>query len=402
MESVDSGAVSMLVMLDLSAAFDTVPHERLFNRLEVTFGISGQVLNWIKSYLTNRSQTIGIGDGQSSPKTLRCGVPQGSVLGPKLFCLYTKPLSSIVIRHNGIIYHIYADDTQLYVRVEFDPDTGSTTGICEMLDCVAHISKWMVVNSLKLNADKTEIIFFGSQYQLRKLNIDNLDLRIGTSQIKPSTVVRNLGAYQDSLLTMKDHVSNVCQSCYGQLFCIRRIRKFLSPDAAQTIVRALVISRMDYCNALLSTANGTVIAKLQRVQNFAARIVFKLPRRAHITPALYELHWLPVSCRIHFKILVFVYQCLNGYAPAYLSEKLNIHVSSRRLRSELISPNRLDIPQFRTETYGRNRFSVLGPTLWNLIPVTIQESPSVDAFKKNLKFHMFKNHYTSERFEHIP
>ena len=120
--------------------------------------------------------------------------------------------------------------------------------------------------------------------------MSNLNLIIGDSRIRPALVVRNLGAWQDQFLDMSHHVTETCRSCFKQLYCIKRIRPFLSQSATELLIQSLVRSKLDYCNSLLSGASQHNVLKLQRVQNFSARIVLKLPRRAHITPALYCLH----------------------------------------------------------------------------------------------------------------
>ena len=269
-----------------------------------------------------------------------------------------------------------------------------------ILNCVRDISQWMSDNSLMLNEGKTEIIFFGSRRQLSKLDLTEIDLLIGSNKIIPSTVVRNLGVWQDQLLDMSTHVSEVCKACYKQLYCIKRIRPFLTVKATEDLVRALVTSRIDYCNSLLSGLTQKSLGMLQRVQNFSARIVLQLPRRAHITPAFYCLHWLPVELRIPFKLLSLVFQCLNGLAPDYLKSLLVHHVPVRPLRS---SENllELDVPQFRTETYGRARFSVMAPVLWNSLPIELRNCLTISQFKVHLKTYFMRQYFTQQRFEHL-
>jgi len=114
--SADSGHATLLVSLDLSAAFDTIDHDLLISRLQHSFGISGSVLSWLKSYLHNRSQSVRVGSVSSNSFTLTTGVPQGYVLGPVLFSVYITPISSLIATHN-LQHQQYADDTQLYIAV---------------------------------------------------------------------------------------------------------------------------------------------------------------------------------------------------------------------------------------------------------------------------------------------
>ena len=152
-----------LLLLDLSAAFDTVNHSLLLSRLENSFGITGTVLQWFHSYLTGRSQFVEINDTKSSVRDLTVGVPQGSVLGPILYLLYTAPLAEI-IRSHGLVYHFYAYNTQLYISFK---DCDVDVARLRVENCVADICHWMEVNELKLNHDKTEIILIYSKYHTR-------------------------------------------------------------------------------------------------------------------------------------------------------------------------------------------------------------------------------------------
>ena len=156
LQASDNGRVSILSLLDLSAAFDTIDHSILLTRLCTTFGCSGKVLDWFTSYLTGRTQSVVIGH-ESAPLELKCGVPQGSVLGPVLFTIYTQPLST-VIHQSGHSYHFFADDSQLHSSCapsDFD------TLACSLKNCIEDVAKWMGENKLKMNEDKTELMVIG-------------------------------------------------------------------------------------------------------------------------------------------------------------------------------------------------------------------------------------------------
>ena len=391
MNSLDNGHITVLVLLDLSAAFDTVNHDRLLQRLSSCFGFADNALEWIRSYISDREQVVGIANTTSSPKRLTYGVPQGSVLGPKFFCMYTKPLRHIIIRHGGMLYHIYADDTQLYIRIEISADTEPAASIVKLEDCIEDVRNWMGSNTLKLNDQKTEVIVFGSRYHINKLCDTDLSVKVGSERIKPVSSVRNLGVFQDQHLTMKPHMMKVSKSCYFNIHRISRIRAYLTEKATKTLVNALVTSKLDYGNALLSAANATDLRILQRVQNMCARLIKRIPRRAHITPILKELHWLPFPYRIHYKLILLVYKALNGAAPSYLSSILELQTSSRPRRST--HAGHLVIPKFRTESYGRKRFSVAAPYLWNSLPESLRFSDNIDTFKENLKTHLCNVYY---------
>ena len=245
LQAVDNKKCVYLVLLDQSAAFDTVDHSILLRRLEDSVGVSGQALDWCRSYFAGRSQSVLIRGVQSVPRPLTCGMPQGSVVGPFGFPTYSAPVGQICVNH-GISYHFYADDSQLYLA--FDPSE-EAEALQRLEACIAEIREWMRTNHLKLNETKTEFLIIGSNAQVRQLSKQGIT--IGEAVIQPSQSARNIGAIFDSSLNMKDHVNSLCRSCYCHLRNIGKIRKSLTKDAAITLIHAFVASKLDHLNALL-------------------------------------------------------------------------------------------------------------------------------------------------------
>ena len=171
--SLDRGEHVFLVLLDLSAAFDTVNHSLLLSRMERRFGISGTALKWFESYLSNRSQFVNINGEKSATHDVNIGVPQGSVLGPLLYLVYTSPLAEIINRYN-LKYHLFADDTQIYISFK-TTDIASAKQRVE--DCVTEICHWMNINGLKLNQDKTDILLIHSRYR-NKPSVDEFNIEL--------------------------------------------------------------------------------------------------------------------------------------------------------------------------------------------------------------------------------
>lgn len=384
--------VTLLVLLDLSAAFDTVDHTILLSRLKYKFGITQSALSWFNSYLSDRSQTISIGKVHSENFILDCGVPQGSCLGPLHFIIYTSELFDI-IKHHLPEVQCYADDTQLHLS--FKPNSNDEArAIAAMELCTHDIKNWMLQNKLKLNDNKTEFMLIGTRQQLSKVNIESIN--VGNSKITPSKSVRNLGSWLDSNLSMSTHISKTCSTAFYFLHNIRRIRKYLSRDATETIVHALITSRLDYCNCLFYGLPSTQINKLKRVQNAAARLVCNAPRFCLMTPVLKELHWLPVESRIIFKILLLTFKCINGLAPLYLRSLLKVKQRSTYFLRSNEEPMLLQIPSVKTsKTLGDRAFQISAPTLWNNLPASIRVLDTAALFKQALKTFLFRQYYNS-------
>jgi len=381
--AIDTDGGAILVLLDLSAAFDTIDHKILIQRL-YDLGIRGAALNWFKSYLSERTQSVTIKGVRSEKRELVYGVPQGSVLGPILFTIYTIPLGKIAKKYN-LLYHIYADDTQLYISFRPADPTSQAVSVDKILKCFNEIKDWMTVNLLKLNGDKTELLIVTNKKYKNLTTIDCMSL--DSASIYPSTNIRNLGAIFDNTLDMEAFINAKCKAARYSLRNISRVRKSLTTDACKIIVQAYVTSKLDYCNSLLYGLPSLLINRLQKVQNTAARVITLTPKWAHISPVRAALHWLPVQQRIEYKVLLYVYKALNGMAPAYLSDLLVPYVPNRCLRSA--GKHYLQEPRARLKTYGHRAFMSAAPRLWNALPEKIKCADSVDVFKCQLKTHLF-------------
>ena len=375
--NLDSGNCALLMLLDLTAAFDTVDHTILLSRLEHCVGIKGTALEWFKSYLADRSFCVQLGQFSSSVAPLTCGVPQGSVLGPLLFSLYMLPLGSIFRKH-GITFHCFADDVQVYLPVK----ATSKESFHTVFNCMADIKTWMDLNFLKLNENKTEIILFGHPDLVQVLASS-----LGPLAPYISSQARNLGVIIDGAFKLDKQISSVVKASFFQLRLLAKVKPYLRRADLEKVMHAFISSRLDYCNSLYVGIGQSELNRLQLVQNAAARLLTGTKKREHITPVLSSLHWLPVKFRIDFKILLFVFKSLNGLAPEYVSNLINVHRPPRALRSsdQLV----LDVPRSFLRTKGDRAFAVAAPTLWNSLPLSVRSATSLATFKTHLKTYLF-------------
>ena len=367
LQSIDNRSCVAMLLLDLSAAFDTVDHQILLNRLNTKFGISGTALQWFKSYLTNRLQFVSIDNYSSEALQLDCGVPQGSVLGPLLYLLYTSPVAEILRQHK-MFFHLYADDTQLYIPFSCNDDLALNDSMKLIENCLSDIDAWMTINKLKLNKDKTEFLLFSSKHS-PQLTVPSLNF--GCDFIAPSAHVRNIGVIFDSQLTMARNVNNICKSSFYHLRNIAKIRKFISVETTEIIVHAFVSSKLDNCNSLLFGLPHKLLNKLQSVQNAAARIITLSRKHDHITPILVKLHWLPIESRIKYKILLLTYKALHGISPmnSFLFTNLKevfvhhhncyCHQSHIISNPMVIAPSLLQLQNFGTHYHHVSEISLI-------------------------------------------
>src|SRR6476469_1949081 len=373
-----SRSPSILVSLDLSAAFDCVSHATLLDRLSGDFGVSGLSHCWLHSYLTNRSQCVALDGVISSSTSVFMGVPQGSVIGPLLFCLYISPVSRL-FNSFGLSHHFYADYTTFFLSA--DPVSSSLA----LLDvCSSALSSWFLFNGLQLNPTKSEVLLIGTREGckiFRPLLMSNLT--ISGTPLPLSSSVKILGVTFDSTLSFDAHVSDICRSANYHLNALSHVRSSLSVTPANLIACTIVSARLDYCNSILNGISAYNLHRLQTVQNRAARIVLGVGRRVSAEPLLRQLHWLPISKRILFKTALLTYKTLLSNQPTYLSSLLLPYNPARTLHSS--SSNFLVVPR-ASSSFESRAFSIAAPHLWNSLPASLRAFANTSTISSSTLF----------------
>ena len=368
----DKKLATILLLLDLSAAFDTVDHNKLLHALCYDIGITGTVYKWFQSFLKGRSQRVKINSSYSDSESLDFGLAQGSVLGPPLFNIYVRPFYPFI---QALAFEVegFADDHQLFKQ--FIPMFQTHVLGSNINDCLRSVSEWMSTYFLKLNKSKTKILVLAPPTVMPSIEIHGIFME--NKSIRFVNSAKNLGVWLDENLNFKTHIRKVVSSCFMVIREISKIKKFLPQECLCTIICSLVLSKLDYCNALYHNINASEVNMLQSVQNSAIRLIsngYKYDRKS-ISPLFEQFHWLKIRERIVFKLCLIVHKCVWGFAPDSLNEMVAVS-----------NPRTLNLVEKKfTSVYGQRAFSRAGPKLWNNLPLQMRMENDTSKFKKLLK-----------------
>ena len=371
--SCDDNMPSVILLLDLSAAFDTVDHTKLLNILYHEIGLRGKAYTWCKSFLTNRTFRIKIGNSYSLVELLLFGVAQGSVLGPRFFNIYTRPLYRY-LEPTKFDVDGFADDNQLVKR--FLPAMQSYALGESIQSCLTSIFQWMNEYFLRLNPDKTKILVIAPPSVKKDILISGIFLN-GTC-IRFVDSAKDLGVIIDTELAFDNQINKIVKSCFMMIRKLSSIKQFLSMMQLKSLVFTNIFSQLDYCNLLYYGLNSSSLMKLQRVQNAAARLI-RSKESISLNDVFTKCHWLRVRERILFKLLLTVHKCINNKAPDSVCALLEYGESDRTKKLQ---------ERKSKSKYGDRAFSHAGPKVWNHLPMNIRIQEDTEKFKKMIKTHL--------------
>ena len=372
LNNMNEGYYTTAIMLDLKKAFDLIPHTLIIKKLPY-YGVTGKELRWFENYLTNRKQCVVIDGTTSDYRPVKSGVPQGSILGPLLFCLFINDIANVKLSESSKL-SLYADDTALFFRSKVKSD----------LETIAQsqfnvICKWLKLNRLILNVSKTKVMLFARKSKIKYMK---LEIYYDNHKLEMVDNFKYLGIILDSRLDWSQHFSYIKMKISKAIGCIRRIKTFLTRKTIINLYYAMILPHIDYCCTSWGIYSQTNIDKLQRLQNKYIRLVYGVSRYTSVSSYQSELNWQPIGERIKYQCCVLVFKILNGQAPSYLIKLVNERPVLYYTRYALNSP--LFVPQVRTE-YKKRCFSYYGPYWFNKLPVSIQNASSIDIFKKSCR-----------------
>lgn len=371
----DIGNITIVLFLDFKRAFETINCEILLSKLH-SYGIQGSELEWFKSYLFNRTQKTKMDGEYSSSAINHHGVPQGSVLGPLLFILYINNIKS-VLKYCSV--KLFADDTLLYISGKDLNDI-----VIKLNEDIGNMFKWLCVNKLKLNMDKTVFMCLTS----KKVNKDDILIKINNECIHRVTETKYLGIFIDEKLNFNSNLNFVSKKISKKINFMYRIKDKLPIKNRIQLYMSMVAPHIEFCSTILFLCNQEQINSLQKLQNRAMRMILNMSRYTHISYMLDTLRWLSIKQRIYFNVLILIYKIVNGFLPSYLKDNLITVGESQNYN--LRNANEYVLP-FMHKTKNQNNLYVNGLKLYNILPEFIK-GLNLFNFKKECAIYI-KNNY---------
>ena len=380
--SIDKGEITLLTMLDFSKAFDTIDHSLLYTKL-MYYGFDDTSVSFFKSYFNHRSQQVIINNAASNLGTITSGVPQGSILGPILFTIYTADLLESTKNSQT---RAFADDLQIYTHFKPQDFENACSGISDDLNIIANKSQQM---NLKLNGNKCSVICFA-----RKKDQETIDKKIKISlnndQLKLVNTVKNLGLIIDSDLRFKNHVSGIIKKSYVALKLLYSNYQILNFKLRKKLCETLVLPFLHYCLVIYYPCLDQITKyRLQKIQNNCCRFIFKLKKYDHVTVKIKELAWLKIEKLYQYHLAVFTYRMFSTSTPSYLRDKFHSRRSTYNINTNLRHSFKLSMPKFYTSIFQRSLTHNI-VKLYNSVDL-FQENVSVNNFRKKIKSYFLAN-----------
>jgi len=380
LKSSDGGNITALVLIDYSKAFDTLNHQLLLSILHY-IGLGPGAVVLLRNYLMGRTQRVKINNKLSEPLPIISGVPQGSILGPILFSIYTCRLPS-ALRHCRV--HMYADDTQIFHSFS---DSDLCNAVSNINDDLSSLYSFSEKHSLYINPDKSSSMLFGS-VRTRRVVSDQIHLKINNCVVPQKDCIKILGLLVDSELTFSQHVRETCRAAYGVLRMLYSNRNIFDQTLKLYLCDTLVLSKFNYCDTVFSSCLVSAdVKRIQRVQNACLRFVYGMSKRQHISPALSLSGWLNMAQRRFLHAACLFHKIINTAAPPYLYNKIKFRTDIHNINIRF--KNVICIPKHKLELYKRS-FTYQISKVYNVIPEAFKHL-SLLGFKRKLKVELLNN-----------
>lgn len=374
----DESKVTGMVLLDYSKAFDKINHDLFCAKLNY-YGFNNPAIQFVKSYLYNRRQIVTFSNNWSSAAFIPTGVPQGSILGPLFFLIYTTD----ILQKISINYHAYADDVGLYFSFNKNEANMAVQKMNENLNIISNMSK---NHNLSLNPSKCAAIFFGSKCNVTVKN--EMQFKIDDATIPTVDSYKYLGVILDSQMKFKLHVNSICQKTYCSMKLLYSNRRIINFNIRKQLCDTLVLSHVNYCSLVYWNCLDVIHkSRLQKIQNTCCRFVFNLRKYDSVSHKINILNWLNINNRIKLQQLVFTHKVITYSTPEYLKEKFiprnKIHPINIR-HKDLLS-----IPKFKSALFKKS-FTYTSVLHYNILPNNYKQL-KINSFKKTIRTDLLRN-----------
>ena len=371
-ENFENKTSTLSVFLDLSKAFDTIDHNILLNKLN-HYGIRGTALNWFRSYLTKRQQYVKINQCKSTKKQITCGVPQGSVLGPLLFIIYTNDLPNCLTYTHAILF---ADDTTIYTN---------SNNLKTLYDHINFdlnaLDLWFKTNKLSLNVSKTNYMLFTNNSRSRT-NLTASKIKIGNDDINQKNHVKFLGVIIDETLNWKQHILAAKNKISKTFYCLKMVKHILPQKTLKTLYQTLIQPHLDYGITFWGGAHNTNLNKLTVIQKKVIRNITNSKYNQHTDPLFKELKILKLKQLYTLQAAKLIYKATQGELPKPLVKlyKPNTEIHQHNTRQH----NNPHIRYRRTQR-ASNQINHKGPEIWSNLNNHLKSCTNTKTFTNSLK-----------------
>ena len=367
--AIDGGNFVVGIFLDFSKAFDTVNHDILISKLE-HYGIRGTALNWFEDYLCNRNQYVTVNSAKSGTKIVKCGVPQGSILGPLLFLIYINDLYNVV---SYSVPLLFADDTNLFFTGK-NPDQVSNAINSELQD----INQWLQANKLSLNVSKTHYMIFSS----KKMHISDISLKIDGSNIKRVYLTKFLGVQIDPKFHWDAHINYITKKLSKCIGILCKARRILNTDTLKSLYYTFAYPYLIYCNIVWGDTYQIHLNKLLKIQKKIIRIIYSGKNFSDSQSVFVKLKVLNINQIHYYLVSTFMYKLTNNLLPDNFTSMFTLLSETHNYFTRQFGT--LKIPLCKTNMSRRN-IRYKGVIIWNKICNISILFNSIDFFKAHIK-----------------